>query len=188
MRFTALCLVALAMLGSLCDAQWQEPHKPSIPKYQKPAPPVRQEPIKQVPQEPQQTKQTFERPLTWTYPEDPKPESQPEVPFELRHPVPAATVAVECRERDAHVEVKKDLFGIGQLINSADLALGHCGAVAEDTAAQVLIFEAELHDCGSSLAVSTMKNTPYCILIKMIQQYVDKCMLFVCTHNFFFAR
>ncbi|XP_039990169.1 zona pellucida sperm-binding protein 3-like [Xiphias gladius] len=155
MKCTAVCLVVLALFGSLCDAQWKDvPHKPSIPKYQKPAAPVRQEPIKQVPQEPPQTKQTFERPLTWTYPEDPKPELQPEVPFELRHPVPAATVAVDCREKDAHVEVKKDLFGIGQLINPADLTLGQCGAVAEDTAAQVLIFEAELHDCGSSLAMT----------------------------------
>ncbi|XP_040894236.1 zona pellucida sperm-binding protein 3-like [Toxotes jaculatrix] len=155
MKGSAVCLVALALLGSLCDAQWGEAvHKPSKPQYPKPAPPVRQEPSKQLPQEPQQSKQAFEKPLTWTYPEDPKPEPQPEVPFELRHPVPAATVAVECREKDAHVEVKKDLFGIGQFINPADLTLGACGAIAEDTAAQVLIFEAELHDCGSTLAMT----------------------------------
>ncbi|XP_049929882.1 zona pellucida sperm-binding protein 3-like [Epinephelus moara] len=150
MKCTAVCLVALALLGSLCDAQY----KPSPPRYQKPAPPTRQEPVKQVPQNPQQTKQTFEKPLTWTYPEDPKVEPAPEVPFELRYPVPAATVAVECRERDAHVEVKKDMFGVGQLINPADLTLGNCGAVAEDAAAQVLIFEAELHDCLSTLRMT----------------------------------
>ncbi|XP_034540582.1 zona pellucida sperm-binding protein 3-like [Notolabrus celidotus] len=156
MKSSVVCLVALALLGSLCDAQWghQDPHKPSN-RYQKPAtPPVRQEPSKQMPQQPQQSKQNFETPLTWTYPEDPKPEVQPEVPFELRHPVAAATVAVECRERDAHVEVKKDMFGIGQFINPADLTLGTCGAMAEDNAAQVLIFESELHDCGSSLATT----------------------------------
>lgn len=159
MRCSAVCLVALALLGSFCDAQWGESYnKAAAPsRYQKPAPPVRQEPVKQAPQQPQQTKQTFEKPLTWTYPEDPQPDPQVEVPFELRHPVPAATVAVECRETDAHVEVKKDMFGSGQFINPADLTLGNCGAVAEDTSAQVLIFEAELHDCGSSLAVSTMK-------------------------------
>lgn len=148
MKCTAVCLVALAVLGSFCDAQWAG--------YQKPAPPP-PETQKERPYDPQQTKQTFEKPLTWVYPEDPKPEPQPEVPFELRHPVPAATVAVECRERDAHVEVKKDMFGIGQFINPADLTLGSCGAIAEDTASQVLIFESELHDCGSSLMVSTMK-------------------------------
>lgn len=151
-----MCLVALALFGSGCDAQWGGGAvKPSPPRYPK------QEPSKQVPHEPQQTKQTFEKPLTWKYPEEPQPQPQPEVPFELRYPVPAATVAVECREKDAHVEVKKDMFGIGQFINPADLTLGTCGAVAEDTAAQVLIFESQLHDCGSSLTVSTMKNASY---------------------------
>ncbi|KAM9352387.1 zona pellucida sperm-binding protein 3-like [Symphorus nematophorus] len=145
MKCSAVCLVALVLLGSFCDAQWG-----GFSSYQKPSP---QEPSKQLPQEPQQTKQTFERPLTWSYPEDPKPEPQPEVPFELRHPVPAATVAVECREAIAHVEVKKDMFGIGQFINPADLTLGTCAAVAEDNSAQVLIFESELHECGSQLAM-----------------------------------
>lgn len=154
MKCTAVCLVALTLLGSFSDAQWDSGvYNPSKPRYpQKP-----QEPSKKVPQEPQQQKQTFEKPLTWSYPENPKPEPQPEVPFELRHPVPAATVAVECRERDAHVEVKKDMFGTGQFINPGDLLLGNCGVVAEDTGAQVLIFEAELHACGSSSMVSIMK-------------------------------
>nr|ASL70077.1 choriogenin L [Paralichthys olivaceus] len=150
MKCTAVCLVALSLLGGLCDAQWMKPVQK--PNYQNPS--VRQEPSKQSPQEPQQVKQTFEKPLTWEYPEDPKPELQPEVPFELRYPVPAATVAVECRERDALVEVKKDLFGIGQFINSADLTLGSCNAVGEDNGAQVLIFQSELHGCGSSLAMT----------------------------------
>ncbi|XP_074533751.1 zona pellucida sperm-binding protein 3-like [Halichoeres trimaculatus] len=157
MKSFAVCLVALGLLGSICHAQWGPPdaYKPATTRYQKPAaPPVNQEPSKQVPQQTQQSKQSFEIPLTWAYPEDPKPEPQPEVPFELRHPVAAATVAVQCRERDAHVEVKKDMFGIGQFINPADLTLGTCGAMAEDSAAQVLIFESELHNCGSSLMMS----------------------------------
>lgn len=153
MKGIAVRLVALALLGSVCQAQW-DAYKPSPPQYSKPAPPVRQEPTKQRPQEPQQTKHTFEKPLTWSYPEDPTPEPQPEVPFQVRHPVPVATVAVDCRERDAHVEVKKDMFGSGMFINPADLTLGNCGAVAEDPMAQVLIFEAELHDCGSVSTVS----------------------------------
>ncbi|XP_044048830.1 zona pellucida sperm-binding protein 3-like [Siniperca chuatsi] len=152
-KFLAVCLLALALLCSFCDAQWRENvYKPSVPRYQKPETPVKPEPNKQVPQEPQQSKQTFEKPLTWKYPEVPKPDPQPEVPFELRHPVAAATVAVECRERDAHVEVKKDMFGIGKLINPADLTLGACGVIAED--AQVLIFEAQLQDCGSTLTMT----------------------------------
>lgn len=175
MKCSPLCLVALALLGSLCDAQYGG----SKPSFQRPLPPVRQEPKGP----PQQSKQTFEKPLTWSYPEDPKPEPQPEVPFELRHPVPAATVAVECRERDAHVEVKKDFFGTGQLINPADLTLGTCGAVAEDSGAQVLIFEAELHDCGSKLAVSTIKYSN-----NINQNYEETYLLITCTNIHFFAR
>ncbi|XP_069018627.1 zona pellucida sperm-binding protein 3-like [Embiotoca jacksoni] len=150
MKCTAVCLVALALLDSFCDAQH---YKPASPQYQKPVPPVRQEPRK-VPQDPYQHKQTFEKPLTWTYPEDPRSEPQPDVQFEMRHPVPAATVAVECKERDVHVEVKKDMFGSGQFINPADLTLGACGVVAEDGNAQVLIFASALHGCGSSLMMT----------------------------------
>ncbi|GAA6228986.1 zona pellucida sperm-binding protein 3-like [Lates japonicus] len=151
MKCTTVCLVVLALFGSLCDAQWTEGlYKPSRPKHQKPSPPKKQEP-KVVPIDPQQTKQTFEAPLKWSYPVDPTPKPQPEVPFELRYPVPAASVAVECREKIAHVEVKRDMFGIGQLINPNDLKLGECSVTGEDSSAQVLIFQAELHDCGSSL-------------------------------------
>uniref|UniRef100_UPI0037E7D49B zona pellucida sperm-binding protein 3-like n=1 Tax=Semicossyphus pulcher TaxID=241346 RepID=UPI0037E7D49B len=148
MKCSAVCLVALACLGSFCDAQW------GGSRFQKPAAPVRQEPSKQMPQQPQQSKQNFETPLTWTYPEDPKPEPQAEVPFELRQPAPAATVTVECREIDARVVVKKDMFGIGQFIEPSGLTLGACGATGHDTAEQVLIFESELHDCGSSLMMT----------------------------------
>lgn len=146
MKCAALCLVALALFGSFCDAQYDGVYKPSKPSFQKPSD------QKHV-QDPQQIKQSFEKPLTWKYPEDPQPEPAVEVPFELRYPVPARTVAVQCRERDARVEVKKDLFGTGQLIDPYDLTLGTCGIVSEDTASQVLIFEAELHDCGSTSLV-----------------------------------
>ncbi|XP_033961422.1 zona pellucida sperm-binding protein 3-like [Pseudochaenichthys georgianus] len=143
---TVVCLVALALLGSLCHAQY-DGYKPATP-YQKPA--TRQEPVKQ----PQQIKQTYERPLTWVYPADPTPDPEVVVPFELRFPVAAASVAVECRESIAHVEAKKDLFGIGQFINPADITLGNCAPVAEDNAAQVLIFETELQNCLSTLTVT----------------------------------
>ncbi|CAB1441011.1 unnamed protein product [Pleuronectes platessa] len=113
-----------------------------------------QEPIKHPPKDPQQAKQTFEKPLTWRYPADPQPEPKAEVPFELVFPVAAASVAVECRERDAVVEVKRDLFGIGKLINPADLTLGTCPAFGEDQAAQVLIYQSDLSNCGSTLALT----------------------------------
>ncbi|KAM9753007.1 zona pellucida sperm-binding protein 3-like [Menidia menidia] len=141
MKSTALCFVVLALLGSLCEAQYAKPQKP-------------QAPTKQRPQDPQQQKQTFEKELDWKYPTDPQPEPKVEVPFEQRFPIAASTVAVECREDIAHVEVKKDMFGIGQFIDPADLTLGTCPAVAEDTAAQVLIYQSALHECGSSLMMS----------------------------------
>lgn len=142
-KSTTLCLVALALFGLLCDAQIYKPKpkKPSEPQK----PPL------------QQIKQKFDKPMTWSYPEDPKPETKPEVSFEMRYPIAASTVAVECRERDARVEVKKDLFGIGQLINPADLTLGDCAVLAEDSVAQVLIFESDLHECSSSSMVSALK-------------------------------
>uniref|UniRef100_A0A665USU5 Zona pellucida sperm-binding protein 3 n=1 Tax=Echeneis naucrates TaxID=173247 RepID=A0A665USU5_ECHNA len=80
--------------------------------------------------------------------------SRHNVAFELRHPVAASTVSVECRENIAHVKVMKDMFGIGQLINPADLTLGNCAAVAEDPSTQVLIYESELHDCASVLTMT----------------------------------
>ncbi|KAK2842161.1 hypothetical protein Q5P01_012361 [Channa striata] len=70
-------------------------------------------------------------------------------------PVAVASVTVVCRDHDAHVEVKQDLFGIGQLINPTDLTLGTCAASSVDTVAQVVIFEPELQDCGSSLSMTS---------------------------------
>lgn len=157
MKYTTLCLAALALFGCLCDAQ-----KP----IQKPSQP-------QKPALPPQTKQTFEKPLTWKYPEDPKPDPKIEVEFQMKYPVAASTVDVECRERDARVEVKRDLFGIGQPINPADLTLGNCPAIAEDPVAQVLIFESDLHECGSISMVSRLKKI-YQNSWKMLILYLSK--------------
>lgn len=142
MKYTTLCLAALALFGCLCDAQ-----KPQKPIIQKPA-------HTKNPVFPQQSKTSFEKTITWKYPEDPKPEPKVEVEFQLIYPNAAKTVAVECRERDARVEVKRDLFGIGQPINPGDLTLGDCIALAEDPVAEVLIFQSDLHECGSWSAVS----------------------------------
>lgn len=146
MKYTTLCLVALALFGCLCDAQ-----KPQKPIIQKPS-------HSQKPSLPPQSKQTFEKPLTWTYPEHPKQEPKVASDFQIVYPVAASSVAVECRERDARVEVKRDLFGIGQPINPADLTLGDCVVMAEDPVAQVLIFESDLHECGSLSLVRRLKK------------------------------
>lgn len=140
LKCATVCLVALALLG-FCDAQGvSRTSPPFVPGV--------------WPPDLQQQKQTFEKPLTWTYPEDPKPKPKADVPFQLRYPVSAATVAVDCREDIVHVEVKRDFFGVGQLINSADLTLGSCAVVGEDTAAQVLIYQAQLQNCGSTLRMT----------------------------------
>lgn len=151
LKCTATCLLALALFISVCDAQWPG-QKPGL--NPNPLPPVRPEPGKKLPSDPQQTRQTFEKPLTWKYPEDPKPQPQPTVPFEIRQPVPVATVAVDCKESYVHVEVKKDMFGTGHFINPNGLTLGDCVVTAEDTNGQVLIFQYELQSCGSDLRVS----------------------------------
>ncbi|KAL1254350.1 hypothetical protein QQF64_016579 [Cirrhinus molitorella] len=93
-------------------------------------------------------------PLTWHFPVVPEEPQQPDVPFELHVPTPTESIAAQCGESFVHVEVKKDLFGTGQLVNPSFLSLGGCAAVGEDPNAQVLIFEYELQACGSSLMMT----------------------------------
>ncbi|XP_029542827.1 zona pellucida sperm-binding protein 3-like [Oncorhynchus nerka] len=115
-----------------------------------------------------QSKQTFNEPLTWRYPEDPVKEVQLAIDEQRPLPVPASSIAVQCGETAARVEVKRDLLGIGQLIHPAGLTLGGCAVTGEDASAQVLIFVTELHECGSTLTMTedslvyvfTLRYTP----------------------------
>ncbi|XP_051731984.1 zona pellucida sperm-binding protein 3-like [Ctenopharyngodon idella] len=93
-------------------------------------------------------------PLTWRFPVTPEEPQQPDVPFELRVPIATESVAAQCGENFVHVEVKKDFFGTGQLVNPSFLTLGGCAAIGEDPEAQVLVFEYELETCGSSLRMT----------------------------------
>ncbi|XP_051951398.1 zona pellucida sperm-binding protein 3-like [Xyrauchen texanus] len=93
-------------------------------------------------------------PLNWHYPVMPEEPQKPDAPFKLRIPAPAQSVAAHCGESFVHVEVKKDFFGTGQLVNPSFLSLGGCGAVGEDPDAQVFIFENELQACDSSLMMT----------------------------------
>ncbi|KAG7251847.1 hypothetical protein CRUP_008152, partial [Coryphaenoides rupestris] len=145
MKWTLVYLVTVAMLCQLCNAQYN-PKYNQQPKYTPPDTKFLDTVV--------QTKDQPERPIQWQFPEDPKPEPKPQVPFVQHSPVPAVTVAVECREKDARVEVKRDMFGTGQLVNPGDLTLGSCLAVGEDSAAQVLIFESDLHECDSRLMMT----------------------------------
>ncbi|XP_017295000.1 zona pellucida sperm-binding protein 3 [Kryptolebias marmoratus] len=103
----------------------------------------------------QQVKQDFREPLSWRYPEPPA-EEEPQFPpnFELKTPAPVESVSAICGENSVRVEAKNDLLGIGKPVLAADVTLGGCPATGEDSEAQVLIFESELHGCGSQLLMS----------------------------------
>uniref|UniRef100_A0A8C1RIB9 Zona pellucida sperm-binding protein 3 n=1 Tax=Cyprinus carpio TaxID=7962 RepID=A0A8C1RIB9_CYPCA len=104
-----------------------------------------------------QSKQVMQAPitpLTWHFPVVPEDPQKPDVPFEPHVPIASQSVAAECGENSVRVEVKKDFFGTGQLVNPSFLSLGGCAAIGEDSKAQVLIFEYELQTCGSSVVMT----------------------------------
>lgn len=160
MKWSAVCLVAVAMIGCLCEAQdrWNKPETP--PRPQNPLPPVFPPKPPTRPKQPDnpafQSKQKFEVQMSWSFPEDPQPDPKPDVAVDFRQPVPAVTVRAQCREDMVLVEVQRDMFGIGQPIQTADLTLGTCAAAGEDT--QVLTYQSELQGCGSQLQVSIITH------------------------------
>ncbi|XP_038865943.1 zona pellucida sperm-binding protein 3-like [Salvelinus namaycush] len=153
-KWSVVCLVAVAMLGCLCVAQNWPPFKPNRPSPQQPQQPPYQKP-RIPPKDQTQAKQKFDTPLDWSYPLDPKPEPKIIGSSEARTPVAANSVRAECRENMVHVEAKHDLLGIGQLIQLEDLTLGDCPMSGFDNVNQVLIFESPLQSCGSQLRMTT---------------------------------
>ncbi|ROI15129.1 Zona pellucida sperm-binding protein 3 [Anabarilius grahami] len=104
-----------------------------------------------------QSKELLQGPLvklTWSFPSLPEEPQQPDIPFELPHPIPPNSVAAQCGENSVYVEVKEDFFGTGKPLISSAFKLGGCAATGEDPSAQVLIFESELHGCGSTSTVT----------------------------------
>ncbi|XP_077173975.1 zona pellucida sperm-binding protein 3 [Paroedura picta] len=65
-------------------------------------------------------------------------------------------ISAQCGESQVVVTVKKDLFGTGRLIQAADLTLGASGCkhTSLDAAEEAVIFEAGLHECGSTLQMT----------------------------------
>ncbi|XP_028304128.1 zona pellucida sperm-binding protein 3-like [Gouania willdenowi] len=102
-----------------------------------------------------QSKLPLPEPFTWKYPL-PLAEEEPKYPphFELKSPTTPNSVTAICGDNTVQVEVKKDLLGIGKLVQPTDLLLGDCSATREDPESQSLIFESELHGCGSQLLMS----------------------------------
>lgn len=94
-------------------------------------------------------------PLSWKFPDDPvDPVKRHPSKFKLRQPVvPTNRVALRCGESMVQVEVSQDLQGLGKLIKPEEITLGGCSATEIDDLSHVLIFESELHSCGSTLVV-----------------------------------
>ncbi|XP_078100654.1 zona pellucida sperm-binding protein 3-like [Sander vitreus] len=94
------------------------------------------------------------KPHSWKFPEDPVDlVRKPPVKFELQQLVTTNRVAVRCGESRIQVEVSQDLLGLGKLIKPEEITLGHCSATEVDDLSHVLVFESELHTCGSRLVV-----------------------------------
>uniref|UniRef100_A0A8D0L6N5 Zona pellucida sperm-binding protein 3 n=1 Tax=Sphenodon punctatus TaxID=8508 RepID=A0A8D0L6N5_SPHPU len=65
-------------------------------------------------------------------------------------------VTVHCQEAQLVVIVHRDLFGTGRLIKATDLSLGPaaCPYTSLNAAENTVIFEAGLHECGSTLQMT----------------------------------
>ncbi|KAE8295677.1 Zona pellucida sperm-binding protein 3 [Larimichthys crocea] len=93
-------------------------------------------------------------PLSWSFPKDPvDPVKKPPGKFEPWQPVTTNRVAVRCGESRIQVEVRQDLLGL-KLIKPEEITLGGCSATEIDNLSHVLIFEYELHGCGSKLVMT----------------------------------
>uniref|UniRef100_A0A3P8S7Z4 Zona pellucida sperm-binding protein 3 n=1 Tax=Amphiprion percula TaxID=161767 RepID=A0A3P8S7Z4_AMPPE len=93
-------------------------------------------------------------PFSWKFPEDPVDPVNKPAEFKLPQPVVTNRVAVRCGESKIQVEVNQDLQGLGRLIDPEDITLGGCSATEIDDLSHVLIFESELHGCGSMLVMT----------------------------------
>ncbi|XP_042343083.1 zona pellucida sperm-binding protein 3-like [Plectropomus leopardus] len=94
-------------------------------------------------------------PLSWKFPEDPVDSvKKPPFEFKLRQPATDSRVAVRCGESRIQVEVSQDLLGLGRLVKPEEITLGGRPATEVDNLSHVLVFECELHGCGSTLAMT----------------------------------
>ncbi|KAK5866853.1 hypothetical protein PBY51_011394 [Eleginops maclovinus] len=150
MKVLIFFCVVCGALSAARELNWGA--RPAVGRYGDQNP---EQPKVQEQQALNQEKQSFHKPLTWKYPELPA-EEEPQYPadFELKAPQAVESVSAVCGENSVRVEAKKDLLGIGKPVRAAEVTLGGCPATGEDPDAQVLIFESELHGCGSELLIS----------------------------------
>ncbi|XP_044535466.1 zona pellucida sperm-binding protein 3-like [Gracilinanus agilis] len=66
-------------------------------------------------------------------------------------------VKVQCQETKLVANIRRDLFGKGKLINPSDLSLGPAGCqyTAFNESNNIIVFQAGLHECGSTRQVTT---------------------------------
>uniref|UniRef100_A0A8C3F6F9 Zona pellucida sperm-binding protein 3 n=1 Tax=Chrysemys picta bellii TaxID=8478 RepID=A0A8C3F6F9_CHRPI len=76
---------------------------------------------------------------------------------QLRAVSPLQPVTVQCEEAQMVITVHRDLFGTGRLIKAADLSLGlaACRYTSLNAAENTVTFEAGLHECGSTLQMTS---------------------------------
>ena len=156
-----LLLPTVGCLAMAQSFQWErQPQFPAAPAESKflwaqNGPKPTEEPVHVLARQHEylKSKETSEESFTWEFPEDPVEEARPQL-FETMPPSHSYNnVMVQCGLNSIHVEVKQDLFGIGQPIKTEDLNLGGCMATGIDANSQVVIFESELDRCGSVVKV-----------------------------------
>lgn len=140
----SLYLFVLLCLGWVCEAHWNSQRGPArqpVSLSYDDVSPTKPELKEQV--------QDKAKPQVTARPADP----QSVVKVVLTPPELVRSVGARCGESRVWVEAKLDLFGTGQLVKAEDVSLGGCVSTELDLSAQVLLFESELHACGSVLTV-----------------------------------
>uniref|UniRef100_A0A3B4ZZV2 Zona pellucida sperm-binding protein 3 n=1 Tax=Stegastes partitus TaxID=144197 RepID=A0A3B4ZZV2_9TELE len=135
-----------------------KPQKPAVLEAEPAAEPEREHSSQSVQQtgslQSNETQPTAE-PLSWKFPDDPvDPVNKPPAAFRLPQRAVTNRVAVRCGESKVQVEVSQDLLGIGRLIRPEHITLGGCSATEVDDLSHVLVFESELHGCGSIVVMT----------------------------------
>ncbi|XP_014029475.1 zona pellucida sperm-binding protein 3 isoform X1 [Salmo salar] len=141
----SLYLFVLLCLGWVCEAHWNSQRGPArqpVSLSYDDVSPTKPELKEQV--------QDKAKPQVTARPADP----QSVVKVVLTPPELVRSVGARCGESRVWVEAKLDLFGTGQLVKAEDVSLGGCVSTELDLSAQVLLFESELHACGSVLTMT----------------------------------
>ncbi|XP_062374694.1 uncharacterized protein LOC134062627 [Sardina pilchardus] len=81
-------------------------------------------------------------------------DQNPLPPRIVKEPEAPQSVIVHCGESLLHLQVKRDFFGTGQLISPSNITLGGCAPTGLNSSSDMLLFETELHKCGSRVQMT----------------------------------